>query len=317
MFTEKEARRLVIESCHKLVEEKLIARTWGNISARISDDEFVITPSGRGYETLKPDDLVIVRISDLSYEGDILPSSEKGVHAAAYWLRPDVSFIIHTHQYYASALAAECRSTEAAPCARYALPGTKKLIKYMSASIRTNPESNVFLMARHGALILGADPDEAFSRAAGLESAAKNIFRTRVVQSADIPYVAMGGDDFCTGDNKFAFLVTDRYVMECCDSDMKLMPYIDDFAMIVGPDAACADNRKSEIRKALRGRNAVLIKGLGAICIGKTPDDAEAVAMIVSKNAAAACYVREAKPLNPADARLQRMVYTRKYSRRK
>ncbi len=317
MFTEKEARILVIRSCHKLVEEKLIARTWGNISARISDDEFVITPSGRGYETLKPEDLVIVKISDLSYEGDILPSSEKGVHAAAYRLRHDVSFIIHTHQYYASALAAECRSTEAAPCARYALPGTKKLIKYMSASIKANPDSNVFLMARHGALILGTSPDEAFSRAAGLESASRNVFRRRVVPSADFPYIAIDTSGFCKDGKQFAFLVTDRYVMECCDSGMKLMPFIDDFAMIVGPDAACVDNRNAEIRKALRGRNAVLVKGLGAICTGKTPDDAEAVAMIVSKNAAAACYIRGAKPLNPADARLQRMVYLRKYSKRK
>ena len=42
-----EAVRLVIEAGHRLCEAGLITRTWGNISARISDTQFVITPSGR------------------------------------------------------------------------------------------------------------------------------------------------------------------------------------------------------------------------------------------------------------------------------
>ena len=76
----EEAKRLVIEAGKKLIETGLIARTWGNVSARISDTQFVITPSGRAYETLTPDELVVVNIDDCSYEGDIKPSSEKGVH---------------------------------------------------------------------------------------------------------------------------------------------------------------------------------------------------------------------------------------------
>ena len=51
-YTQQEAKSLVIEAGLKLVREGLIVRTWGNISARISDEQFVITPSGKGYETL-------------------------------------------------------------------------------------------------------------------------------------------------------------------------------------------------------------------------------------------------------------------------
>ncbi|MBR5016026.1 MAG: class II aldolase/adducin family protein, partial [Clostridia bacterium] len=93
-----EAKALVIDAGKELLESGLIARTWGNVSARISDTQFVITPSGKAYETLTPEDIVTVNIADCSYEGDIKPSSEKGVHAEAYRLRPDVDFIIHTHQ---------------------------------------------------------------------------------------------------------------------------------------------------------------------------------------------------------------------------
>ena len=60
-----EAKLAVIEAGKKLVETGLIARTWGNVSCRISDTEFVITPSGRSYENLTPDEIVTVSIEDL------------------------------------------------------------------------------------------------------------------------------------------------------------------------------------------------------------------------------------------------------------
>ncbi|MBR6512201.1 MAG: class II aldolase/adducin family protein, partial [Clostridia bacterium] len=41
-----EAKALVIDAGKELLESGLIARTWGNVSARISDTQFVITPSG-------------------------------------------------------------------------------------------------------------------------------------------------------------------------------------------------------------------------------------------------------------------------------
>ena len=76
-----EAKQLVIKAGIEVVEYGLIARTWGNISCRVDDKRFVITPSGRPYETLTPDEIVVVNIDDCSYEGDIKPSSEKGIHA--------------------------------------------------------------------------------------------------------------------------------------------------------------------------------------------------------------------------------------------
>ena len=94
----EEAKKLVVEAGKKLLETGLIARTWGNVSARISDTQFVITPSGRAYDTLTPEEVVVVNIDDCSHEGDIKPSSEKGIHADAYKHHPLVNFVIHTHQ---------------------------------------------------------------------------------------------------------------------------------------------------------------------------------------------------------------------------
>lgn len=183
-FTEEEARALVIEAGHRLLEKQLIARTWGNISARLDDGEFIITPSGRAYDTLTPEELVKVRIEDLEYYGTVKPSSEKGIHAAAYKLRPDVDFVIHTHQFYASAVCAEGSDTDEVPCAGYGLPGTKKLMKAVSDSIAANPGSNAFLMARHGALCLGTDLEDAFAVAESLEKYCKGLYEARTAETS-------------------------------------------------------------------------------------------------------------------------------------
>ncbi len=349
-YSENEARKFVIEAGLRLLDNKLIARTWGNISARISKDEFIITPSGKAYDRLTPDDLVKVRVSDCSYSGNVKPSSEKGVHAAAYALRSHVSFIIHTHQYYASAVAAECRAIRKAPCAAYALPGTTKLKKYVGDAIRNNPYENMFLMARHGTLILGSDMDEAFARAEELENKCKTIVEARVKLIA-----AEANKEFDTSKVNikalpFITVVSDPYIMKCCEKGKTVGSYIDDFAQIVGPDMQVVDCDEWVVERTLLGystnqtarglmgkvpmtgaldrmggqqpalnsaigRNAVLVKGVGAVCAGKTKSDAEAIAMIVSKNCAAACYTKYAKPLGSIDARLQRYIYLTKYSK--
>ena len=355
-YEDSEARRLVIEAGHRLLENKLIARTWGNISARISRDEFIITPSGRAYDTLRPEDLVVVRVKDCSYDGNIKPSSEKGVHAAAYGLRREVNFIIHTHQYYASAVAAECRSIASAPCAEYALPGTGRLRKNVEKELAKFPEKKTFLMARHGTLILAGGFDEAFDLAEKLEDKCRELVETRV-PSHDAAFSGrIDADELRTEVFPCVKVINDPYISECCRAGLTIGAYIDDFAQIVGPDMQVVGNDIWTVKRALLGytttpaggkkfgtgigglpmtgaldrrggmhpalnpfigRNAVLVKGVGAVCAGKTSDDAEAVAMIVSKNCAAACYVRKAKPLGALDARLQRYIYLTSYSKRK
>ena len=175
------AKKQVIEAGHKLIACGLIARTWGNISCRISDTQFVITPSGRSYEHLTPEDIVTVNIADCAYKGDIKPSSEKGIHADCYRLRPDVGFVIHTHQTNASVLSvlnkdilvndvdAVALMGAKVPCAAYGLPGTKKLRHGVSSALLMNPDSKAVLMAHHGALCAGKDFDEAFRISAMLE----------------------------------------------------------------------------------------------------------------------------------------------------
>lgn len=106
-----QAKKEVIAAGLRLVEKGLIARTWGNVSCRVDENSFVITPSGKPYEGLTPDDIVEVKIDTLSYEGNVKPSSEKGVHAEVYKAHPEAGFVIHTHQKFASIISATCRAS--------------------------------------------------------------------------------------------------------------------------------------------------------------------------------------------------------------
>ena len=186
-----EAKLEVVKAGLKLVESGLIARTWGNVSCRVDDEYFVITPSGRSYESLTPDDIVLVKTEDCSYESEIKPSSEKGIHAAAYKMRPDVNFVIHTHQKNASAVSflgfdinmvpeeyKDIIGTDI-PVASYGLPGTGKLRKGVIAALERS-SSKAVVMSHHGALCMGADYDDAFAVADTLEKVCEKFLLDRL-----------------------------------------------------------------------------------------------------------------------------------------
>lgn len=178
-MNEREAKEKVVNAGKRLVESGLIARTWGNVSCRISDSHFVVTPSGRDYLTLTPEEIVTVSIVDLSYFGNIKPSSEKGIHAEVYKHNSDINFVIHTHQKNASIVSAIGLNSIITDfvilggeviCASYALPGTKKLRNNVSKALRYS-KGNAVIMKNHGAICFGKDDEEAFKVASVLEDA--------------------------------------------------------------------------------------------------------------------------------------------------
>ena len=185
----QEAKELVVKAGKELIEKGLIARTWGNVSARISDTQFVITPSGRAYETLTPDEIVVVNIEDCSYEGDIKPSSEKGIHADSYKHHPEVDFVIHTHQKAATIVSItgmEIRNVysefkdvlgDYIPVADYAMSTTNPLRKKVEACMIENPDCKAILLMHHGTLCVGTDYDDAFRVAETLERCCEKVIK--------------------------------------------------------------------------------------------------------------------------------------------
>lgn len=303
-YSIEEAKAFVIKAGLELSEAGLVARTWGNISARISDHQFVITPSGRGYDTLTPDDIVVVNIEDGSYEGNVKPSGEKGVHAAVYQMRPQMNFVIHTHQNYASALSILGESipvkededrvvlSDVIPCADYGMYATKKLVDAITFQMREHGRSKAILMKYHGAVCMGKEYEEAFAVAHMLEKVCKEEYERHcgMLKNIEVP-VPYEMDEALRGileerDHVTAVnCVQTPFILAVSDLGKKQRPYLDDLAQIAGTDIACikADANTSELLKALEKRNAVFIEGVGAICTGVDEGEAQAVGIVLEK----------------------------------
>jgi len=176
------ARESIVAMGKELIERKLVAGSWGNISVKIAGGVYAVTPSGRGYANQKPEDIVIVDDACKTLDGELTPSSESKLHAAIYHACPEAKAIIHTHSIYASALAAMRKPVPAiiedivqiiggrVECAEYALPGTQELAD--NAVKAMNGRKGV-LLANHGAVCWGKDLADALMVCEILEKAAQ------------------------------------------------------------------------------------------------------------------------------------------------
>lgn len=193
-MTPEEAQKIVVDAGKRLLREGLVARTWGNISQRIDEKHIAITPSGRPYETLTPEDIPILNIEDMTWTGAYKPSGERKLHAAVYSGDATVQAVIHTHQMNASTCAAARKSipvvAEFQPllgneilCADYGLPGSKKLTKGSAAAVKGRAAA---FMANHGAVCAASDMDKAFDVATALEKACEKFIQDSFCRIAGV-----------------------------------------------------------------------------------------------------------------------------------
>jgi L-fuculose-phosphate aldolase len=218
MDTINEKKKQVIDAGLRLLEEGLVTRTWGNVSIRVDESYMLITPSGRKYEDLTIEDIVLVNIHTSKYEGGIKPSSEHKLHSEIYRTRPEINAVIHTHQMNASTCAAARRevppilddmaqligtSVRVAP---YALPSTNKIVK---GTVKALKGRMAALMANHGAVCIGRDLNEAFVVCQVLEKACKAFIEAEFLGGAK-------------GINKFeAYIMHQFYLRKYSTQDKK------------------------------------------------------------------------------------------------
>jgi len=179
-------KREVIEAAHRMEQKGLVTGTAGNVSMRLKDPGgrhlLAITPSGRYYDLLDVDDIVVVDFSGERIEGQLRASIETPMHIAVYQARPKVNAIMHSHPVFCSSLAVA--GMEIPPLideqvtylggeikiSPYALPGSKELATNVVSAL--GPRNGV-IMANHGALCTGRDMREALAMSELLESTAQ------------------------------------------------------------------------------------------------------------------------------------------------
>lgn len=92
-----DAATALIAAGRSLSDAGLIAGAAGNLSARISPDAIVITPTGADKGSLEVSDLVQIDLMRPSAGAVIRASSELPFHLAAYEASDSVRAVIHTH----------------------------------------------------------------------------------------------------------------------------------------------------------------------------------------------------------------------------
>ena len=100
-------REEVCQANCDLVAAGLVTLSFGNASGvdRVAG-VLVIKPSGVDYATLRPADMVVVRLADGEVvEGELRPSSDTPTHLELYRAFDAIAGVVHTHSPFASAWA--------------------------------------------------------------------------------------------------------------------------------------------------------------------------------------------------------------------
>ncbi|MEM6856001.1 MAG: L-ribulose-5-phosphate 4-epimerase AraD [Planctomycetota bacterium] len=189
-------RQAVCDANRRLVNERLVSLTWGNVSGIDRAAGLVaIKPSGVAYDKLSPADMVIVDLDGNTVEDGFRPSSDTPTHVGLYRAFDHIGGITHTHSPKATAFAQArrpipCLGTTHADHFVAAVPVTRSLTAdevdeaYEAntgrviverfegdASLDAQTTPGV-LVAGHAPFAWGHDPSESVDNAAALEACA-------------------------------------------------------------------------------------------------------------------------------------------------
>lgn len=186
-----------------LVKHGLVLFTWGNVSAIDPESKLVvIKPSGVSYDTMQPEDMVVMTLDGEVAEGRFRPSSDTPTHLELYKAYPQMGGIVHTHSTHATAFAQTGRCIPAygtthadyfhgpIPCARKltaeevngAYEKNTGLVILETLQGKDPMEVPAILVQNHGPFAWGKNADEAVYHAAVLEEVARMALLTEQIR---------------------------------------------------------------------------------------------------------------------------------------
>ncbi len=190
-MSEQRIREEIVEAGRRLAERFFVAANDGNISARLSEGELLITPTGVNKGELTPEMLLKVDGQGRVLAGSLKPSSEMKMHLAVYRGRSDVGAIVHAHPPAATGFAS-CGirldrdvvlpevifGLGAIGFAEYGTPTTEEVPRAVEREIQ---QSEAVLLANHGSLTVGGTVMEAYYRTEVLEMYARVRLVTKLL----------------------------------------------------------------------------------------------------------------------------------------
>lgn len=188
MFEREKAE--VLQTALEMKHNRLIALCGGNVSMRLPDDTFLMTPSGMIYEDMVPEDVVHLDQNGQVLEGKRKPSSDYEALLYVFEKMPWVGGLIHTHQPYATAvgfvtdLLPACLVTQIdanrgdVRVAPFTPSGEKEMgvltVEYAGSAWAT-------ILKHHGVMAFGPTLKDALFSAVYLEETAQTYLAARAV----------------------------------------------------------------------------------------------------------------------------------------
>ncbi|MFD5869349.1 class II aldolase/adducin family protein [Corynebacterium sp. NPDC060344] len=188
-----ELREDICEIGRMVWSKGMVAANDGNISARISEDLVLATPTGISKGRLRPDMLNVLDLQGNVVEAapaGNLPTSEIRMHLRMYRVNPEINGCVHAHPLHGTAFAikGEALDKQMMPETVIAMPEIP-LAPYGTPSTEAIPDSvepfafthKVALLEQHGALAWGGDVWDAYFQMERLEYTAQLTFLTRLL----------------------------------------------------------------------------------------------------------------------------------------
>lgn len=182
-----------------LKKSNLITLTWGNVSEMDRELGLIaIKPSGVDYDTMTPDDIVVVDIDGNTVEGSLRPSSDLPTHLELYKSFTKTNAVVHTHSRWATIFSQAGKSvpmlgTTHADAFYGDVPCTRALTKEEIAGDYEKETGTVIIEAfadkdytaipgvlvnSHGPFTWGENADKAVQNSIILEEVAMMAFNT-------------------------------------------------------------------------------------------------------------------------------------------
>ena len=180
----------------RLYDRQLTTASGGNISLRVSDDEFCITPSSLDKGSLTAESIAVVKFDGTNLSPELKLSIESEMHRQILLKRPDLRAVVHAHPVFASAFAT------AQPCVLdsrliaetyfilgeivnvpYFIMGSKELADAVSEAVVHN---TAVLLENHGALCAAKDLLHAFDGIDLMERLAQMTILRRFIDNSHI-----------------------------------------------------------------------------------------------------------------------------------
>lgn len=181
---------LIVDICRRLATKGLVVAMDGNVSARLPGGHILSTPSGINKGMIRAEDLVELLPDGSPAGAGGVPTTEIRMHLQVYNTRPDVNAVCHAHPPFATAFAVAGIPLDQpvmpeilvhlgdVPLAPYATPSTEEVAASILPFIRTR---DAILLANHGVLTCGTDPDDAYFKMEKVEHAAAVLYRAAVL----------------------------------------------------------------------------------------------------------------------------------------